>query len=51
MQSVVSRRSLVATGIGLIGAAGWPLTSLRAEEPPHDVTFAEDFEELWRTLG
>lgn len=51
MQSVVSPRSLVATGIGLIGAAGWPLTSLRAEEPPHDVTFAEDFEELWRTLG
>lgn len=51
MQSLLTRRSLITTSIGLVGALGIPCVSVWAQEPPHDVTFAEDFDELWRTLA
>ena len=51
MQSLVNRRSLMAASVGLVGVAGMPCAPIWAQEPPHDVTFAEDFDELWRTLG
>lgn len=51
MQPPLTRRSLMATGVGMLGVAGIPCASVWAQEPPHDVTLAEDFDELWRTLG
>jgi carboxyl-terminal processing protease len=41
----------LSASVGLVGLAAMPYASLWAQEPPHDVTFAEDFDELWRTLG
>lgn len=34
----------------MTAAALFPFGRTVAAEPPHDVTFAEDFDELWRTL-
>jgi carboxyl-terminal processing protease len=45
-----TRRSLLKTGVGLLAAQALPYRT-SAAEPPHDVTYAEDFDELWRTLG
>lgn len=50
MHITPNRRSLLRTGIGL-AAASWLASTGLAAEAPHDVTFAEDFDELWRTLG
>lgn len=51
VQPLLNRRSLITTSIGMVGALGIPCLSVWAQEPPHDVTFAEDFDELWRTLA
>jgi len=51
VQSLLNRRSLVTAAIGMVGVAGIPCASVLAQEPAHDVTFAEDFDELWRTLA
>ncbi|QQV76975.1 peptidase S41 [Sphingomonas aliaeris] len=51
MMTLPTRRSLLRTGFGLIGAQAIGVVPAWAKEPPHDVTFAEDFDELWRTLG
>ena len=51
MQSLLTRRSLITTSIGIVGALGISCAPVCAQEPPHDVTFAEDFDELWRTLA
>ncbi len=34
----------MAAGLALLASAA------RGGEPPHDVTFSEDFDELWATL-
>ena len=44
-----TRRSLLKAGAGLLAAQALPFGA-GAAEPPHDVTYAEDFDELWRTL-
>lgn len=41
---LVSRRPFIA-------AAAATLCSTALAEPPHDITFAQDFDELWRTLA
>jgi len=51
VQSLLTRRSLITTSIGIVGALGISCAPVWAQEPPHDVTFAEDFDELWRTLA
>ena len=38
------RRSLLAAGLALLGP------NAAAQEPPADVTYVQDFDELWRTL-
>lgn len=43
--STLTRRSVLG------GAAGLAAASASAAEPMHDVTFVEDFDELWRTLA
>ncbi|MEJ5153610.1 S41 family peptidase [Gluconobacter wancherniae] len=43
-QLSMPRRAICVSGVAFLA------TAARAE-PPHDVTFAEDFDELWRTLG
>jgi carboxyl-terminal processing protease len=40
-----TRRSICAGGLAAVSASSW------ASEPPHDATFIEDFDELWRTLA
>lgn len=44
-QIAIPRRTVCGTGLAFVATAGWAI------EPPHDVTFVEDFDELWRTLG
>lgn len=44
-QPFLTRRAFCSAGIALAATPGW------AAEPLHDVTFVEDFDELWRTLG
>jgi len=44
-QRTISRRIVCGTGLALVATAAW------AGEPPRDVTFLDDFDELWRTLG
>lgn len=44
-QLFLTRRAFCGAGIALAATPGW------AAEPLHDVTFVEDFDELWRTLG
>ena len=44
-QLSLTRRAFCGAGMALVGAPAW------AAEPRHDVTFLEDFDELWRTLG
>jgi carboxyl-terminal processing protease len=51
MQYLTTRRSLLGAGLTLTAAAASPFCIARAAEPPHDVSFAQDFDELWRTLG
>ena len=51
MMTVPSRRSLLRAGFSLIGAQAIPVMPSWAQEPPRDVTYAEDFDELWRTMG
>ena len=51
MQYLTTRRSLLGAGLTLTAAAASPFGIARAAEPPHDVSFAQDFDELWRTLG
>lgn len=51
MHHPMTRRSLLRAGLTLTTAAAFPFGIANAAEPPHDVTFAEDFDELWRTLG
>ena len=50
MHTAPTRRSLLRAGVGLLAAQLLPFTA-GAAEPPHDVSYAEDFDELWRTLG
>jgi carboxyl-terminal processing protease len=50
MHHLTTRRSLFRAGLTLATAAAFPSEIVRAAEPPHDVTYAEDFDELWRTL-
>ncbi|MBD8638681.1 S41 family peptidase [Sphingomonas sp. CFBP 13733] len=50
MHTAPTRRSLLKASAGLLAAQTWPF-GVGAAEPPHDVTYAEDFDELWRTLG
>lgn len=51
MQHIFDRRSLLGGSLVLTAASALPLSALRAAEPPRDITFAEDFDELWRTLA
>jgi carboxyl-terminal processing protease len=51
MHHPLTRRSLLQAGIVLGAAAASPSGITQASEPAHDVTFLEDFDELWRTLG
>lgn len=44
-QPFLTRRAFWGGGIALAATPAW------AAEPLHDVTFVEDFDELWRTLG
>ena len=50
MNAAPTRRSLLKTGVGLLAAQALPARPAAAE-PAHDVTYAQDFDELWRTLG
>lgn len=50
MHAAPSRRLILTAGVGFLGAQAFPFR-IEAAEPPHDVTYAEDFDELWRTLG
>lgn len=50
MHAAPTRRSLLKSSVGLLAAQTLPF-GVRAAEPPHDVTYAEDFDELWRTLS
>jgi carboxyl-terminal processing protease len=50
MHTAPTRRSLLKAGVGLLAAQALPFRA-GAAEPVHDVTFVEDFDELWRTLG
>lgn len=50
MHTAPTRRSLLKAGAGLLFAQTLPFGA-GAAEPPHDVTYAEDFDELWRTLA
>jgi carboxyl-terminal processing protease len=50
MHATTSRRSLLKAGVGLLAVPALP-SRAGASEPPHDVTYAEDFDELWRTLA
>ena len=50
MHHPITRRTLLQTGIALGSAATFPLGMVQAGEPAHDVTYVEDFDELWRTL-
>jgi carboxyl-terminal processing protease len=50
MHTAPTRRSLLKTGVGLLAAQALPFR-VEAAEPPHDMTYAEDFDELWRTLA
>lgn len=43
-QPFLTRRVFCGAGIALAATPGW------AAEPLHDVTFVEDFDELWQTL-
>ena len=50
MHTAPTRRSLLKSGVGLLAAQACPVWA-EAAEPPHDVTYVEDFDELWRTLA
>jgi carboxyl-terminal processing protease len=50
MHTAPTRRSLLKAGAGLLAAQALPFGA-GAAEPSHDVTYAEDFDELWRTLA
>ena len=50
MHAAPNRRSLLKAGAGLLAAQAC-LVWAEATEPSHDVTYAEDFDELWRTLA
>jgi carboxyl-terminal processing protease len=50
MHTAPTRRSLLKAGVGLLAAQAFSVDA-EAAEPPHDVTYAEDFDELWQTLG
>ncbi len=50
MHATPTRRSLLKTGVGIFAAQTLSFRA-GAAEPPHDVTYAEDFDELWRTLA
>ena len=43
--SHLSRRTFCNASVAFVGTAAW------ANAPEHDVTFAQDFDELWQTLG
>ncbi len=43
-ETLLSRRSLLAAGLAMLGPHA------AAQEPPADVTYVQDFDELWRTL-
>ncbi len=51
MQHLLDRRFLLGRGAALAAASVLPLSALTAAEPDRDVTYVEDFDELWRTLG
>lgn len=46
---VVHRRFIIGGGIAALAFSTVP--AVFASEPVHDVTYVEDFDELWRTLG
>ena len=48
-QPVLNRRLIMGGGIAAFAFSTAPASF--AAEPPHDVTYVEDFDELWRTLG
>ena len=50
MHTAPNRRSLLKASVGLLAAQALACR-IGAAEPPHDVSFAEDFDEVWRTLG
>lgn len=50
MGHTTTRRSILGTGLGLVGAQTLPIHAAWADEPARDVTFLGDFDELWRTL-
>jgi carboxyl-terminal processing protease len=51
MLHLFDRRLLLGRGAALAAAGVLPLSVLTAAEPARDVTYVEDFDELWRTLG
>lgn len=46
----VDRRTVLRTGLAAAVAASTTGSAAWAEEPPNDITFASDFDELWTTL-
>jgi len=50
MHHPMTRRSLLHAGIALGTVVAFPPGIAQAGEPAHDVTYVEDFDELWRTL-
>ncbi len=51
MQNLLDRRFFLGRGAELEAASVLPLSTLTAAKPARDVTYVEDFDELWRTLG
>lgn len=45
IRASLTRRAVCGAAVTLVGTRAWAL------DPPPDVTFVEDFDELWRTLG
>lgn len=50
MPTAPTRRSLLTAGAGLLAAQALPWRAA-ASEPEHDISFVQDFDELWRTLA
>jgi carboxyl-terminal processing protease len=51
MENAITRRSILGAGPGLIGAQIATFNVAWSRQPDSDVTFVNDFDELWRTLS
>jgi carboxyl-terminal processing protease len=51
MEATPTRRSIFKFGLGLAAAPMVPFRGAWAAEPPRDVTYVQDFDEMWETLS